>query len=492
MALPQKSKADYYSKLSGKETTDDWDILVSYSEKELNSLLDKVWGEKKFFYNHTFPGATETVEDVKIEHSFNLSLTSPRLSFDSMNNEGPKVNLTMGFTGAMKTKVTVGSGSPKETEKDIPAGSADLVMKVPLTSFNLTKKDIEDAKHIIHFGDTGDSDHCVIFHFQNMGSEWTIVPHSGLDKAVEEQLNKAGPTVQAWFKDIKNVDMIDYGLAKINTKTDPTSKLLRPKSYKLVSSKGLLNLFIQTEGGSGSPGNDQNTQFGRRYSDFAFSSIPQDHTACIIISRELFFTKFLLDRIGKLSSALDVVDKTKSKSDSTPGALLDIKYKKSVIVPAKSYYHYPIMYEVEECDIDWNEHPLHLTLLDETPYTEPKYKWDWDFSAHTNYWANGTKVGLEVKAKVEGSKRTLASVKDYKIDFDLSLTDSDQPTTWTEPAHPGAELTPHASLPKFSFPLEELNFFATQNILAPGEKFISVSGMMFPGDLVLMGTIPTK
>jgi hypothetical protein len=241
-----------------------------------------------------------------------------------------------------------------------------------------------------------------------MGSEWTIAPHAGLDKVVEEQLNKAGPTVQAWFKDIENVDMIDYGLAKINTKTDPTSKLLRPKSYKLVSSKGLLNLFIQTEGGSSSPGNDQNTQFGRRYSDFGFSSIPQDHTACIIISRELFFKKFLLDRMGKLSSAVDVVDKTKSKSESTPGALLDIKYKKSIIVPGKSYFVYPINYYIEECDIDWNEYPLHLTLLDESPYTSPKYKWDWDFSAHTNYWANAAKVGLEVKAKVEGVSTPLS------------------------------------------------------------------------------------
>ncbi|PYH70132.1 uncharacterized protein BO88DRAFT_481750 [Aspergillus vadensis CBS 113365] len=492
MALPQKSKADYYQALSGKETTDDWDILVSYSENELNNLLDKIWGEKKFFYNRTFPGAKETIGNITIEHTFNLSLTSPRLSFDSMNDGGPKVKLTMGFAGEMIATATIPGGEPQESTTEIPEGWADLVLKVPLTSFNITNGDVENAQNIIHFGDTGDSDHCVIFHFQNMESQWDFVPHPGIDPSVEEQLNQAGNNITGWFKTIDNVGMIDYGLAKINSKTDPTSKLLRPKSYKIVSSKGLLNIFIQTEGGSPYPGNDQNTQFGRRYSGFNFSSIPQDYTACIIISRELFSRKFLLNQVGKQSSAIDVVDKTKSISDSTPGAVMDVKYAKSVIVPAKSYYIPPIHFYIERCDIDWNEHPLRLTLSDEPPYTEPKYKWDWDFSARTQYWANEIPTGLTVLAKVEGSKRRFAWVKNYSINFDLCLTGSDQPETWTEPAHPGAEITPQASLPKFSIPLEELNFFATQNILAPGEKFISASGLMFPGDLVLIGTIPTN
>lgn len=73
--------------------------------------------------------------------------------------------------------------------------------------------------------------------------------------------------------------------------------------------------------------------------------------------------------------------------------------------------------------------------------------------------------------------------------FTLAFESADQP-----PTKSNIDISPikaEINLPTFTVDLPELNFFSTQNIFAPGERFIQVSDLMFPSDLVLCGNMPS-
>lgn len=399
--LLQHSKSDYYGKMGGKETTDGWDILVSYSEEQLNNLLAKLWGSKNFF--HDIAVSHDFGEDgIVMIKAYTFTLGSPKLAFGELDGK-PRAYLKMGLSG---TKHLQGpSGPPKN--KIIPGNVCELQLAVPLASFSvkddefhvslpnlrstpkrLTEK-YQDGNTVISFNrpNKDTSEHYVVFQFHNQDATWNIVP---VDKKLQDpmvaELVEVTPEITNWFKNKSNVTWIEYSLAKISNKEDPTSLLLRPKSYKLVAMKGVLNVFIQTEGSGSEAGNAVNTQFGRKYDNFGFSPIPKDYTACIILSRELFLKKFLLGQIqSRLSSRLlktnGVVEKTRSS-----GALLELRYATQVVVRGGSYSGGQVSFEIDGLNVDFNDHPVTIEFFDEDPYHAPKYSWKWLFEGQTDYW----------------------------------------------------------------------------------------------------------
>lgn len=94
-SLPIK---DLHSELKTKTTTDGWDVLVSYSEKQLNQFLKKTWGASDRFNNVHL--------ELKLGHGkhaytqvYDLKFHAPDLEFDTTHGYA---YLTMPLSGSSR------------------------------------------------------------------------------------------------------------------------------------------------------------------------------------------------------------------------------------------------------------------------------------------------------------------------------------------------------------------------------------------------------
>ncbi|KAK2882472.1 hypothetical protein FQN49_000302 [Arthroderma sp. PD_2] len=491
--ITQYDKPEYYSNLSGKETTDDWDILVSYSEAQLNHLLDQIWGSKKLFSNLSFSHDFGT-KSYPIVKTYTFTLASPVLAFGELDGN-PRAFLKMGFSGQVSIKAGTGNNPPDITE--IPADAYFLNVSVPLASFSATEDEFHDGKTVIQFESPGEKNtaHHIVFHFKNQESRWdfSAVDPNNPGPLLEDLLAIKGD-VAVWFESQAHVTWIDYSLSKISNQEDPTSTLLRPKSYKFVSSSGVLNVFIQTEGSGNPPGNANNTGFGRQYDHFDFSPIPKDYTGCIILSKNLFLRKFLIEQIKSHLSSTLVPSGGVIEENAAAGASLKLRYEKKTAIRGGTYSHGEgqASYGIDPLVVDFQDNPVTIQFFDETPYTTPKYRWKWLFKGSTNYTIISkfpVYSTAEIESKVPERTKALAAATGYNIDFDINFDSGDQPSTYFTNGNLSV-VKPHVSFHEFKIALPQLNFFSTQNIFAPGERFINVSDLMFPSDFILLGHMP--
>lgn len=94
-SLPVK---DLHEKLKNVETTDKWDILVSYSEKQLNQFLKKTWGTSDRFTNVHFERVEGSGKHA-FTQLFDLKFHAPDLEFDTTGTDGGYACLTMPLSG---------------------------------------------------------------------------------------------------------------------------------------------------------------------------------------------------------------------------------------------------------------------------------------------------------------------------------------------------------------------------------------------------------
>lgn len=108
------------------QTTQDWDIIVSYSILRLNTILADLWGKSAH--------ATQVEWEEKVSYevgpdqmmTYKLTIEAPKLSFTHNN----LAQLVFPLSGSTKTTSSAGIYGP---EVDIPSGYG-LWATVPLTS----------------------------------------------------------------------------------------------------------------------------------------------------------------------------------------------------------------------------------------------------------------------------------------------------------------------------------------------------------------------
>ncbi|EGD87448.1 hypothetical protein H112_05992 [Trichophyton rubrum D6] len=473
----QYDKSEYYGKLSGKITTDDWDILVSYTREKLNHLLDKTWGSKPLLQNVKFT-SKPYIPGVDLTEDYTFALASPVLNFGYLDGN-PRAFLKMGFSGSVTS--TVKPNPPVTTP--IPADVYFLQIGVPLASFSAEEDKFYQGKDVVEFKPSQEAEHHIVFHFHNEdATTWDFTADTSKPHPLLENLLKAKGDIATWFGSQSHVAWVDYAVNKISSKKDPTSVLLRPKSYKFVIAEETLCVFIQTEGSGNPQGNTQDTRFGRKYDHFDFSPIPKEYTGTIIVSRDVFFRKFIWKQIESVLPG-GVIEKT-----AEAGAKLELR-PTGLLNSGGSAWIGQWFCTLESSKIDCTDHPLIIEFFDESPFDKPKYKWSWTFSGKFPFIENDKTIHITLSCEIPTKTKTLATVEGDTMKFTLAFESADQPPTKSD-----IDISPikaEINLPTFTVDLPELNFFSTQNIFAPGERFIQVSDLMFPSDLVLCGNMPS-
>lgn len=166
---------------------------------------------------------------------------------------------------------------------------------------------------------------------------------------------------------------------------------------------------------------------------------------------------------------------------------------------------------VDSIDVDFRKNPLKLTIADDATQ-KPIASWSWNFSATVNWdsfifssnYYGPEKIGrVELGAEIDhkSTERSFATLEDDELKLEVSFEESDQPKM-KEPAWKERQTNLFQKLIKevppsfkdvkihlkpFTACFPSLNFFATQNIFASGKRFINVSDVMIPYDVVLMG-----
>ncbi|EFR01061.1 hypothetical protein MGYG_04064 [Nannizzia gypsea CBS 118893] len=466
------SRSALHDKMKAASRTCRWDVLVSYSAEELNKVLRKQWEGSKLFTHATFETVTMGGNLIS---KFDLTLGFPQLQIKSLSALA-SASLSIPIEGTMEQRY---KQFPPEIFTITP-NNFSLEVGVPLAVVDgeETGGSIQTSEQSIIFEDTRTSDRYITLNFKNSGTSWTVHAKK-TDVPDKDSVFGIVNDVRTWFENRQNLVGIKLRLARISNHEDKTSDILRPKSFRFAGPAGVLLIFIQTKGSGFEQGDNMPT-----FDTDSTSPIPNGSTASIILSRDLFQDKFLLPGIrAKFRGASEI------KTDT--GISLKVRQENQVIISGRYEIRYGVgttIIKVDTLTVDFDKNPLDLSITDQSPYTTPVYKWNWDFEGTTEYTQSRDwfKHKLKINAKLSSPARDLAEYGSHTMRLRLELLQSDN----VEVSNDQFEfLELKVKLTSFNLDLDELNFFATTNILVPDTEFVNFHASMVPFDYIIMGDI---
>lgn len=230
--------------------------------------------------------------------------------------------------------------------------------------------------------------------------------------------------VRDWFAAYDHVQWIDYSMAEVSNKrkssTSDSDNLLTPSSFVFACQPGVLNVFIHSKGGTRGLGiNPPN--FGLQHEQH-ITPIPTEYHASIIISRQLFIETYLVENIKKLCPNLSEDNPVKIMNVKN-GLKLELRYNEKKVIQCENFYGDMFSHIYKALEVNMEEHPLVLTIEDDSDDLVPKSWWNWEFSGHliyTTHFSGGHNSFSHdndsiVKATVDGVSFSLLSFRSLSI-----------------------------------------------------------------------------
>ena len=230
----------------------------------------------------------------------------------------------------------------------------------------------------------------IIFHFANgKDTKFMVVdvrPAGTPDPSgTADLLKEANETIQNWFQDPKNVNAIDYAIAKVsNVKADKVDdQLLRPKSFVFNShgegKNAVLSIYIQTEGSGADPGipNPSFQPTEKNTNNIVTYPIPSGYQASIIIRHDLFLQKYLVPQLETALKTKDIQSPVKVIA-ADEGFKFELKIGRDF---KKELGQRGLFATLSEKDFKFSlkDNPITLTI------TDGKAKWQWDFKTSVDW-----------------------------------------------------------------------------------------------------------
>ncbi|MFJ7904256.1 hypothetical protein ACIQ6V_27860 [Streptomyces sp. NPDC096198] len=505
--MAQQSISDLVSKMNGVRSTNKWDVVVSYSVKELNDFLKAAYAEDKLVSSVTL-ASENAVYDIRTKKYW--------VDTYKINFKTPTLDFVLGQRGMARLVMPIGDGSslvsqpyadkelknPGEAVKsDLPGGGKySVVAMVPLAVISGNKK-VADQGNVVKFEGTTPSDYHIALHFKNLdGTAFQVTPEPTDD---DPDMSSVIPMLVKHFQ--TKVSEVSYVLTGVNNRKPAEGNvLLTPKSFAFASTgdkdAGCLSLFINVDQSGNDPGNPAPSfQPG----DQQVSPIPSGYTASIILSDDLMAKTFIKKRLEQ--AGFDVTVK-----DQTTGSLFSLKRNVSVIAQGKetggkfklSNFSYGGL------TVSMQTYPLELSVADGKVSTRwsgsTQSSWDLDIVSGDVEVYQWGKVNIDLTMK----KGPLAiRVDDDSINFpeftfeqgDFSRTVSGVGCSGTDRMN-GCVSNPPAfytntmklEIPQVSFALKGLDYFLTTNLLEPSKKMIEVNataGVSTPRDYLIVGKV---
>ncbi|OOO11136.1 hypothetical protein OAory_01076060 [Aspergillus oryzae] len=495
--MSSASKENLHGAMKGGETTDKWDVLVSYDQGKLQKYLKAAWAKTHRVASAEFK-VTTMIAGHEFEEDFKLTIEDPTLEFYQGSNEA-RARLTMDISGTSTSKQF-----PNEP-LTIDRGNFSLQVTLPVKAIHGDGGSTIAKEDVLHFEDEKVSSFHITFHFANDENDWKIIdkkPTNGGDPGSKnkqkEALQSARTKIENHFHDLSDDELISLSIVEVsNDKHKGASDLLTPKSFSLASQDGVLNVFINTKGSGRGPGAD--TRQFQLKRGVHYTPIPSGFGASIVISRYILVEKFLLAEIRKSASAAHLTgsDGVQEKGgvgsgDDKTGALFEMKYSKSLTTAAEWHNYRSIQLDSEGLSIDFDKYPLHLEIKDDSSL-KTKYSWQWNCKGTLDYnEIISTPCGGHVQpfhakfdVSIKDNSTELATLHDDMISWNIKFGKENQPDGTKGDQNIQANL----KLYEYDLKLPDLDYFRTTNIFAPGKHMIDAKDMMFPYDLIILGDL---
>lgn len=511
--LPELVKA-----MSGRDTTDKWDVVVSYSLEQLNQFLASQYQAGTLAREVKLH--TELEDDFAGDKSvdYDLRISSPALAFNSQT-PGTAV-LTMGIGSGSSYTVTPKSGGQPQT-KSFPADRYSIQCVVPLAALSGTTGKTQQATGVISFEEGKEDELHIILDFKKTAdTDYQLVPAPDPDGDELETIFL--PLLANYFR--QEVAAIDYALAAINNKAAGDGIVLRPTKFVLATAgtlgAGVLSIYILTDASGRDPGSP-NPEF-KPDGVTPELPVPSDHAVSIILSYDLITNVYFKSQLespdgnGKKKYTVKTVASTDGASTDgalTEGIELRLITNESVVGEGEhdTYIGGGYSYDGLNVPIDANN-PMALTIKD------AKYTLSWSGSG-TSEWSESTS-GVDTGGGYQWGEVTFtitlakgptafASLSDRQLRLiDLQLKSSDfkvdtsggkcsfkSVITKQSTSVPSYYKNMTLQVPAIDLRLAGLNFFLETNLLSPGQEVVAIdteAGVKTPHDFLLVGSFKSK
>lgn len=492
--------------MNGSSSTNNWDMVCSYTTKQLNDFLATAYAKKKLVTEMHFDVQEDdplTGEPFTVK--YDLFLGKPTLKFIAGRSD--QANLTMLITGGTYSIYLKDQETPFRTA-DFPKNTYSVDAYVPLAAVTGDTGKVSSKGDIVTFDDDKTSQSHVILHFANeKGTQFKIMPEP--DPSLKAIINpQFVDAVESYFT--YHVTEIDYALAQVNNdKASQGSVLLTPKSFVFASEgdgeTGILSLYIQVKESGNPPGN-RNPSFQPGTKEML--PIPENFTASLILGYQLLTTCYITKQLQDEGFAVTYESVPKGIACSVSKDLEILAKNDSGHWLFGSHYY-------KGFDINFKDHPIRMQIADGS------VSLNWQASADTSWSENasfgrtssnqwgGVKVTLSyeqnggaISLNTTTDEISIAAISITPKDIHVGLH-NDGCSFWERlvgcmESHPSFydNLSDHLEMPKsLSLDLKGLNFLMETNLLAPGEKMIdfsSTAGVKTPMDFLLVGQVTSK
>ncbi|KAI1480717.1 hypothetical protein F4774DRAFT_376958, partial [Daldinia eschscholtzii] len=507
-SLPSLDELTEGMKGSGK--TEKWDVVVSYSVDKLNAVLQKLWKSDSASKKINFSKEREGFKHAKYWTEFDITLAAPTLSFTPSKN----ACLKMDISGTYHDKTDTETGE----DEDIPSGYY-LEATVPLICVSADGDKIgksEEMGGVLAFNPNKANEHLhVVFNFDFTKDTTAVFDVKKKDAALDGD-TFAGTIdyFKSWIK--SNWKTIQYSLAEVTPTQEDGSQVLTPEHVAFTvyptskDSSGCLSLYIKTK--------DSGNQDGEATTVFRLSSgesipIPSDHTASIIIRRELV-QKFLSQAING-ATAYNGKALTVSPKSTTTGFAYTNKLNTS-FRNALSQHTALGDYIIREFNWSFDDSPLNLDISNNQARWTMNFENSFGWLITRTYVSHGevktdTKYGTVNYNLSMDNTSTFMSLDDKKVTAKIEIQEGwwNRKAEAVQPSFGEKLLGMQDYIPDvvqkwvddWQFPVFSntlrLDFFATTNVFAPGKHIIDIDttvGVLTPYDLLIVGDVtdPSK
>lgn len=520
--------------MDGYPSTQEWDVVASYSVSKLNEFLKNHYDNGKLVrnltiklpsYEEVYTNTTSSEGTVLIavkdtNETINLLLEAPYLYFN-IDSDSPRAFLKIPIkkSSYMSYVFEEINQSPDINHDQLTIirvlntqylndTTYTLQFSADLATMKMSTGKVINTKDLVSFEDGSQDSYGITFDFNSVNYNDTFI-----EPPIAWNLTDSLVTV---LVDELNKKQIDYVLGGINNKQSSNPYSLTPKSF-IMSTYGsgtdsVLSLFIQTA----ESGNHQGTSNPKEFTPGGLSStlpLPQGYSASLILSYELITDYYLKNQIAPNGSGITMNFTTSTQ----PGIQAYITSNQSLFLPEERHsvqaviigqktpviLHYlinPISFYMN------NINPLSLTINNQKAqlsWSDSK-KVEWDRvpsrtsstvleSGHFNVIAS-----LNKTVPFQPITNQSINVLDYQSNIsDFSITNDRKECKGIDKIFGVCTYSPPENMvlsnpSNINLDLTSLNFFATTNLFFPQGQLInfnSTVGVKTPKDFLMVGDI---
>lgn len=507
-----------------------WDVVTTYSESQINSLLEKRYDENKAKILHTLEMTVDLPQSYKKTPDrthYVLKLGPPLLEFETTDGAQPLCSIKM---RVIEGTITKHGGNPRKAKPgwmirlgQIPLASAKGTVSQGKLQGNPTLTPAPDA---IKFDPKKDETQHVLLAFElnenltveafpedpgSHSAEEAAFTNLEFRKAFREYFTKPASSQERLS--------LSYAIASVNNQPNDGAPELRPVKFQFATfstqdkNKSLLSIFLDVAGGPNTGQSDMlQDRWAKQWRDEGIMPVPEGFSATVMLSSVFFSTVILKNGLSRSGWAAEDV----SPKDQ-PYSKIECRNTGTFDTPGYNDNRGNETFRIDRAQIPLADYPLALTIRQDSEFQMPTIRGFWSIT-HGLIWEKrivipglcelhdqGTIAGQWYLCDQADPSRPLR-LKETELTLtnealNLDLKPDIQEIFWFDPPEGDPIIRdlwrkakeeletkkPNVKISPFGF-----GFLRMTNLLFPGEHVIEFDrniGIRAPKDIILFGDV---